>query len=157
MPQISKRGKFIFGWSIISDSQQIIIPKQAYDEYLLKNCDKVILISGSKRTGGFCVSNRMMIEKSGINGLFEAFPLLYEYKTKEGEFVKYKGRLYCWLKQKDGILSLSNETLSVLNLKTSDKLLSIRGSDIAFVMGAKGLLIDRAIKTDKRIDIFEIE
>jgi bifunctional DNA-binding transcriptional regulator/antitoxin component of YhaV-PrlF toxin-antitoxin module len=154
MPQISKRGKFIFGWSLVSESRQIIIPNQAYDEYLLKDSDKVILISGSKRTGGFCVSSKIMIEKSSINGLFEAFPLLHEYKTNEGEFVKYKGRLYCWVNQIDGILMLSNETLNALNLKIGDKLLSIRGSDIAFVMGAKGPLIERANKTDKHIDIY---
>jgi hypothetical protein len=154
MPQISMRGKFVFGWSVISESHQVVIPRQAYDEYLLKDCNNLILISGSKRTGGFCVSNRMMIDKSSINGLFEAFPQLYNYQIREGEFVKFKGRLYCWVKQKDGILSLSAETLKILDLKTGDKLLSIRGSNIAFVMGVKGPLIERASQTDKFIEEF---
>jgi hypothetical protein len=152
MPQLSKGGKFVFGWSLITAEQTVSIPQQAYDEYDLKSSDKVILISGSKRTGGFCVSSRKMIEKSNINGLFEQCPLLYDYKNNEGEFVKYKGRFYCWVNLDNNTITLSQEMMKTLDLKVGDKLLSIRGSDIAFVMGVKGPLIERAKKSDKFIE-----
>ena len=154
MPQLKKGGKFVFGWSLINNDNQIKIPKQAYDEYSLKDCNKVILISGSKRTGGFCVSNRTMIEKSNINGLFKQNPQLYDYKINEGEFVKYKGRLYCWINLNHDLITLSNDIFKTLDLKIRDKLLSIRGSDIAFVMGVKGPLIERANLSDKEIEIY---
>lgn len=154
MPQLKKRGKFVFGWSLINNDKQVKIPKQAFDEYGLKDCNKVILISGSKRTGGFCVSGRTMIERSDLSGLFRQNPLLHDYKISEGEFVKYKGRLYCWINLNQDLITLSNNILKILDLKIGDKLLSIRGSDIAFVMGVKGPLIERANLSDKEIEIY---
>jgi hypothetical protein len=152
MPQLNKGGKFVFGWSLITPERTVNIPQQAYDEYNLKSSDKVILISGSKRTGGFCVSSRIMIKQSDINGLFEQYPSLSDFKTNEGEFVKYKGRFYCWVNLNNNTITLSQEMLKTLDLKVGDKLLSIRGSDIAFVMGVKGPLIERANLSKKFIE-----
>ncbi len=154
MPQITKGGKFVFGWSVISYNFEVVIPTQAFDEYNLKNSDKVIIISGSKKTGGFCVSTNALIEKSNINGLFTQFPQLHESKIEEGEFVKYKGRLYCWVHLNNSTIKLSEEILKRLDIQVGDKLLSIRGSDIAFVMGVKGPLIERTNQSEKAIDTF---
>lgn len=107
MPQITKGGKFIFGLSIINDDYSIQLPSMAIEEYDITIEGKVILISGSKRTGGFCVSRKGLIEKSEINGLLTANPILNDYKTSEGEFIQYKGRRYCWLNiQSNGILRM---------------------------------------------------
>jgi hypothetical protein len=144
MPQMNKGGKFVFGWSIIRDNGNVSLPQMAIEEYKITSEKNVILISGSKRTGGFCVSSKELIDKSSINGLFKEHPSLRDFKTKKGEFVKYKGRLYCWLPiSGKGVLNLSKNTLKILSLKIQDKLLSIRGSNVAFVMGVKGPLIEK--------------
>jgi hypothetical protein len=152
MPQLKKGGKFVFGWSLITPEGTVTIPQQAFDEYTLKSSNKVILISGSKRTGGFCVSSRSLIEQSDIHGLFDQYPSLSDYGTNEGEFVKYKGRFYCWVNLNNNSITLSREMMKMLDVKIGNKLLSIRGSDIAFVMGAKGPLIERANQSEKYIE-----
>jgi hypothetical protein len=145
MPQLNPGGKFVFGWSVIRKDRTIHLPPLAVKEYRISPEGRVILISGSKKTGGFCVSNKGMLEKSNLRGLFEENPLFAEYRTNECEWIKYKGRLYCWLSvNADGILTIDDTSLKILWLNIGDKLLSIRGSDIAFVMGAKGPLIERA-------------
>jgi hypothetical protein len=154
MAQLSKGGKFVFGWSLIQNNGQVKIPQQAINEYMLCDCDKIILISGSKRTGGFCLSKKSLIETSLIKGLFDAFPALKEFKTMEGEFVRFKGRNYCWIALSRNTIRLTPGMLSSLDIKPGDKLLSIRGSNIAFVMGAKGPLIEKAGNSELQIEIF---
>jgi len=57
MPHITKGGKFVFGWSKIQENGLIRLPDQAIQEYKLEPNSKVILISGSRTSGGFSVSN----------------------------------------------------------------------------------------------------
>lgn len=67
------------------------------------------------------------------------------YQLSEGEFIKYKGRKYAWLGiDSNGIIKLPQSTLEVLELQSGMELLSIRSSDIAFTMGAKGPLLEKA-------------
>lgn len=73
---------------------------------------------------------------------------LLEYdatRDGEGKFLQYKGRKYAWLCiDKSGVIKMPQSTLSVLNLQSGMELLSIRSSDIAFTMGAKGPLLEKA-------------
>lgn len=71
--------------------------------------------------------------------------MLKNYELREGQFVKYKGRSYCWVSiTHDGVLRLSEEILKTFSIKRGDRLLSIRGSNVALGMGAKGPLIKLA-------------
>ena len=45
---------------------------------------------------------------------------------------------------KNGVIQLPHSTLAVLELQFGMELLSIRSSDIAFTMGAKGPLLEKA-------------
>ena len=53
MPQLARGGKYVYGWCKVSDGGRIAIPAEAMDDYGLKEHDKVILMSGSRRSGGF--------------------------------------------------------------------------------------------------------
>lgn len=64
MPQMNKGGKFIFGKSVIKEDGTIKIPPQAIDEYQITIEKKVYLFTGSKSTGGFCVTRKGLLEKS---------------------------------------------------------------------------------------------
>ena len=155
MPQVTKGGKFIFGWSVINKNLKIQLPQMAINEYNITSEDKVYLVSGSKKTGGFCVTKRELLYNSKIGNILIDTPLLSDYKIPEGEFVKYKGRLYCWLSiSSNGVLQLNDTILNTLSIKIGDKLLSIRGSDISFVMGVKGPLIERAINFEGNIEVY---
>ena len=57
----------------------------------------------------------------------------------------YKGRSYCWLPiSPEGELSLPQGLMEQLQLTPGLALLAIRSSDIAFTMGARGPLLERA-------------
>ena len=51
-------------------------------------------------------------------------------------------------------VQLPQKTLKFLNLKAGDRLMSIRSSDIAFTMGAKGPLIEKGMNYPGQIEVF---
>jgi len=58
MPQLVKGGKYVFSWSKVSDEGKIVTLSKAFIEYHLKAGDKIILLSGSKTSGGFGLIKR---------------------------------------------------------------------------------------------------
>ena len=145
MPQVTKGGKYIFGWSKVNDDLSIQLPEMAISEYNITAEGKVIIISGSIKTGGFVVTRKELLLNSKIGNILKDNPHLCDYKIEEGECIKYKGRLYGWCNiSKAGKLRLNQKTMETLDINIGDKLLSIRSSDIAFCMGQKGELIEKA-------------
>lgn len=155
MPQMSKGGKFIFGKSLIRDDLTIHLPIQALAEYNATSEGKVYLFTGSKVTGGFCVTRKGLLEPSKLRHILTNNPALQNYQTTEGEFVKYKGRSYCWINiSEDGTIQLNQQILDFLNLQIGMELLSIRSSNIAFTMGATGPLLERADNYEGEIPLY---
>lgn len=145
MPQMNKGGKFIFGISMIRADGSVYLPTQAIEEYDILSEGEIILFTGSRSTGGFCVSRCGLFAQSLLSHILSDNPMLAEHSLPEGTFVKYKGRSYCRLSvSANGRLVLTEEMLGFLHLNAGDELLAIRSSDIAFTMGAKGVLIERA-------------
>jgi len=145
MPQLSKGGKYVFGWSKIREDGGVLIPDEALQEYHLEPGEKVILISGSKTTGGFLVAKKSMIEGSELSDVLVKNPTLAHFQMEEGKTIRYKGRLYGWAKLHDsGLIILPASALGTFDLRPGDCLLSIRGSNLAFVLGAKGPIIESA-------------
>lgn len=58
MPQMNKGGKFIFVQSLIRPDGSLRFQPQAAEEYRIASEGKVYLFTGSKTTGGFCVTRR---------------------------------------------------------------------------------------------------
>jgi len=155
MPHITKGGKFVFGWSKIQKNGLIRLPDQAIQEYKLESNSEVILISGSRTSGGFSVSNKEMLCKSELKEIFNSLPELTDYSIEESKPLKYKGRFYCWaMLSENNYLKLSKETMDIWCIKEGDLLLSIRSSNIAFVCIVKGPIIERA-KTHPELLVFE--
>lgn len=152
MPQMNKGGKFIFGKSIIQENGTIQLPTQAVEEYGITTDGKVYLFTGSKITGGFCVTRKGLLEPSKIGHILTETPELLNYSVDAGRFIKYKGRSYCWIDISErGIIVLTKDMMNFLDINPGMKLLSIRSSDIAFTMGAKGPLLEKAINYDGNI------
>lgn len=138
MPQLNKCGKFVFGLSVIKPDLTIHIPPQALSEYDATQGGKVIIFTGSKITGGFCVTTYSLLSNSKLKQILEDCLALRDCQLAEGEFIQYKGRKYAWIGiDKSGVIRLPQSTLSVLELQSGMELLSIRSSDIAFTMGQK--------------------
>lgn len=155
MPQMNKGGKFIFGKSLIRDDLSLRFPPQAINEYSITSEQRVFLFTGSRSTGGFCVTRKGLILPSALGHILTALPELCSYELPEGSFTKYKGRAYCWVSIADsGSIQLTGKMLDFLHLQTGMELLSIRSSDIAFTMGAKGPLLEKAANYDGIIQLY---
>lgn len=145
MPQMNKGGKFIFGKSRIREDLTLQLPPQALTEYKAATEGKVYLFTGSKITGGFCLTRKGLLEPSKLGHILTDNPALQNYQTAEGEFIRYKGRSYCWVSiSGTGVIQFNQKMTDFLNLEIGMELLSIRSSDIAFTMGAKGPLLEKA-------------
>ncbi|MDE7245288.1 MAG: hypothetical protein K2O18_15135 [Oscillospiraceae bacterium] len=145
MPQMNKGGKFIFGKSMIRENGTVQIPAQAMEEYQITSEKRVYLFTGSRSTGGFCVTRKGLLAPSKLGHILTENDSLQNYRSRPGEFIKYKGRSYCWAGiSETGQISLTDEMLDFLQIQPGVQLLCIRSSDIAFTMGAKGPLLERA-------------
>ena len=152
---MNKGGKFIFGESVIRPDGTVQLPPQAMEEYRIADEEKVYLFTGSKITGGFCVTRKGLLHPSKLGHILDDTPSLLHYAARSGEFIRYKGRSYCWTEiSQDGKIRLTEEMMDFLTLKPGMALLSIRSSDIAFTMGAKGPLLEKAEKYDGEIPVF---
>lgn len=155
MPQMNKGGKFIFGKSRIRPDGTVQIPPQAMEEYHIAEEGKVYLFTGSKITGGFCVTRKGLLHPSKLGHILDDTPALLDYSAGAGEFIKYKGRSYCWVEiSQEGQILLTEKMMDFLNVSPGMELLSIRSSDIAFTMGAKGPLLKKAENYDGEIPLF---
>lgn len=155
MPLMNKGGKFIFGISIVNSDLSVRIPPQALQEYAIKSGRKVFLISGSKKSGGFVVTKKELLSSSKINNLLIDMPILSNYKLPEGDFIRYKGRLYCWTNVTgEGKIEFREEILEVLDIALGTELLVIRSSNIAFAMSARGPLLERAKNYTGTIQVY---
>lgn len=144
MPQLNKGGKYVFGFSEIHDDLTIQFPKQAISEYNITLENSVILITGSKTTGGFCVTNQTLLGSSKLKHILSQCEGLVSHTLPQCEFIRFKGRGYCWVSiSSSGIIQLSPRAMQYLSLSIGCPLISIRSSDIAFVMGAKGPLLEK--------------
>lgn len=145
MTQLSKGGKFVFGLCVIRPDGTVCLPPQALSEYNAARDGKAIIFTGSKITGGFCVTTYPLLENSKLKHILDECLALKERTLLQGEFVPYKGRRYAWLAiSQNGVIQLPRSALAVLELQPGMELLAIRSSDVAFTMGAKGPLLEKA-------------
>lgn len=82
MPQMNKGGKFIFGKSLIRDDLKICLPEQAIKEYNITDEGKVFLFTGSKATGGFCITRKGLLEPSKLGHILAENPSLQNYQLE---------------------------------------------------------------------------
>ena len=157
MPQLNKGGKYVFGLSAISNRNEILFPAETLLQYPVQQEGRIIIFTGSKITGGFCVTSKQLLGQSKLKHILDDCPALSQYTLDEGEFVRYKGRGYAWLYiSQDGVVRLPENTMRYLNLSCGDILMAIKSSDIAFTMGAKGPLMDKVHSYSGQIKEYRI-
>jgi bifunctional DNA-binding transcriptional regulator/antitoxin component of YhaV-PrlF toxin-antitoxin module len=155
MPQLVRGGKYVYGWSRVGESGRIPIPPEAMSEYGLKEFDKVILMSGSRRSRGFAVTTPGHLAGSPLSGVLQRFPRLRTFQMPEGRVVRVEGRSFCWVSiEETGHVTLSDEALREYEILPGDRLLTVRGSGLALAFALRGPLVDEAV-THPEIDLFE--
>jgi len=101
------------------------------------------------------VTRKGLLEPSNLGHILRDTPQLRDYASRPGEFLRYKGRSYCWVDvAPEGTIRLTEDMMDFLRLEPGMPLLSIRSSDIAFTMGAKGPLLEQSEAFAGTIPVF---
>lgn len=155
MPQLVKGGKHVYGWSMVSEAGRIAIPKEAMDEYGFGEYDKVILMSGSRRSGGFAVTTPKLLSGSPLSAVLNRFPRLRTFQMPEARVVRAAGRSYCWTTiGEGGYITLPLDTLREYQVIPGDRLLTVRGSGVGLGFAVKGPIVEQAA-THPELEVFE--
>ena len=144
--QLVKGGKHTFGWSAVTDPGTIAIPPEAIAEYGLSEGDRLIVVPGSRTSGGFGLSIPESAGGSILGVVVEEHPELGEFRIPEGEVVEHRGRSYCWVRLRRGAVRLSPQTLARYGIRIGDRLLVIRGSGLALGFAVRGPIVQEAGK-----------
>jgi hypothetical protein len=150
MPQLVKGGKYVFGLAQIYEDFQIYIPPEALEEYKLKNEKAVILISGSKTSGGFSICSISKLNHSKLSVLLELLQFddrTGTYRIPENEVVHFKKRVVCRIRlNKNGSFYLCHELVKYLRLRNCKKMVVARGSGLGLGFINKGPIFNEALK-----------
>ena len=66
MPQLVKGGKWVFGWTVVNSMGEVRIPPKAYAEYGFQTGETVVILPGSRRSGGCGVARQEKLIGSQI-------------------------------------------------------------------------------------------
>ena len=145
MPQLVKGGKNVFGWSKVGNSGGIKIPMEVIEEYNLRPSNKVIIMSGSKTSGGFSIVKIEKLINSPLSVVLDNNPKLAKFQLPNGESIQYNNRFFCWTEiLHDGKIYLPIETLQLYGIKPGDNILSARGSGLGVGFIVRGPIIKEA-------------
>ena len=156
MPQLVKGGKHTYGWSRVGKTGRIVIPPEALDEYRLKESEKLILVAGSRTSGGFGLGSEQDVSRSRIPALVDVHARLGESRVLEGEVIEHEGKPYCWVELRNGAVTVPAGTLEKYGVKIGDMLLAIRGSGLAIGFAVRGPIVEEA-RRHRGLEIFEPE
>jgi len=151
MPQLVKGGKYIFGWTIINNDRLVRIPDEAFVEYNFNKDEEIILMSGSRTSGGFSLIKKDALETSEIGQYLKDS---IGYQSESGTFsiprftIITSGRklIYWSVLEDEKSFRLSNEYLELSGLRTGSKLLVGRGSGLGPAFIEKGTIYVEALK-----------
>ncbi len=146
MPQLVKGGKHVYGWSRIGVTGRIVIPPEALEEYHLGESQTLVLLPGSRTSGGFGLGSFESVKRSPLGGMIDSISTHGKFRTPEGEVTQVEGKPHCWVLLRHGSITLPPETLATFGLGAGDKLLVIRGSRLAIAFAIKGPIVDEAGK-----------
>lgn len=145
MPRLVKGGKHVYGWSEVGRDGKIVIPTEALADYNIQLPCKVILLSGSSRSGGFAVTTLSLLKNSALFRLLENNPKLADFELTEGETILVAGKPCCWVTMDiNGCIIVPLKSLKKFGVETGNLLLSARGSRLGLGVCAEGPLIEEA-------------
>ncbi len=155
MPQLVKGGKYAYAWSKVREDGNIMLPFEGIKEYNLKLDTMVILIPGSKRSGGFGILTEERLRKSPLRSLLDEIISLADNQLSEGKEIEMDEKIFCLVKLKyDGSINIPVDTLKKYGINVGERLLSVRGSYLALGFIVRGPIIEEA-KKHSELEVYE--
>jgi antitoxin component of MazEF toxin-antitoxin module len=146
MPQLVKGGKYAYGWSRVGNNGGIVIPPEALSHYRLQDSERLILLPGSKSSGGFALGSRTKIEDSKLGALFASSSELVDMEVPSREVAGRDGEILPSVQLQAGAVEIPLASLEKYGVHAGDELLVVRGSSLAIAFALKGPIVDEARK-----------
>lgn len=118
MPQLTRGGKWVFGWTVVDQGKDILIPTMAYNEYGFHQDDPVVFTIGSRRSGGFGLGHREKVVSSIVRSRI----------IGEGIIGK----------------EMSISLPAAVEINPGERLLVVRGSSLALGFSLSGPIVEEA-------------
>jgi hypothetical protein len=141
MPQLVKGGKYTFGWCRVGDGGEITVPPEALREYRLEGVREVILVPGSRTSGGFGIATAESLQGSPLAATLRGDPT---HEVPKGGAVEERVRPYHRATMRDGRLTVPPEVLARYGIRPGDRILCIRGSGRAIGFAVRGPIVEEA-------------
>jgi hypothetical protein len=123
IPRLVKGGKWVYAWVILNEEGRLRVPEAAWEHYGFHIGDMVIVIPGSRKSGGF--------------GLTKPALLTRDMPLKQ---------LATSAIDPDQCVQFSPSVFHQLDINPPATLLAVRGSRVALGFIAKGLIYEEALK-----------
>jgi hypothetical protein len=147
MPQLVKRGKYVFGWTIVHPDGNILLPPEAQEEYRFKAGDKLIIMNGSETSGGFAITTINKILNTPLLNRINQIPELSSSRNLKNGYLEDKKKIYTWSTlENTGYFMMRKDALKKYSIKAYDKLLVVKGSGLALGLIQKGRIFNEALK-----------
>lgn len=155
MPQLVKGGKYVFGWSRVGATGRVLIPPEAVEEYGLQEDMQVVLVSGSRTSGGFGLMKPGLVETSPLGLPLRQCPGLAD-AASEGKLTEWNRRLYARVALHSGSFGLPAAAGPGYgyDLQAGDLLLVVRGSYVGPSFLSRGPLLAEA-RRHSELNVFE--
>ncbi len=154
MPQLVKGGKYVFGWSLVRENGRIVVPPEALEEYGFTPGSRLLLIPGSKKSGGFSLTTYGKLMQTPVGIFLEDAPEFSRYLVPEGRLVVVKGKKCCWVRLKDdGSVDVPPESLEQFDVHVGNRVLVVRGSQVGIGFPVRGPIIEEALNHPE-IEVF---
>mgnify|MGYP006308213043 CR=1 FL=1 len=147
MPKLVKGGKYVFGWVAVGENGEISIPPEAADEYGLTEPRDLIAIEGSQAGGGFGVSRLDKLADSPLGVILERYAELESGSGEEPVLVEGRSKIYARVSLNgEGRLLFTPEILEAFGIRPGDKILALRGSNLALSYAVRGPIVEEAAR-----------
>lgn len=132
MPEEEMSGDRMFGWSVVGSRREVRIPPDAYEEYGFREGERVLVVPGNRRSGGFSI-----LREERLSNLVVSLGR----RSLGGSQVR-----------PDGCIVLP----AGISVQPGDRLLVSRGSDSALGFAQKGPMFEEASHRGE-LDVFEAD
>ena len=147
MPQLVKGGKHVFGWSKVDKMGKIPIPPEAWIEYDYHIDDEVILVSGSKKSGGFSIIRLQIFLKSPLSNTPIDDSRYSKKQFPRNEIFHHHNRyLFITKLVANNEINLGVGVLDEYDVEVDTNLLAVRGSGLGLGLISKGPIYEEAKK-----------
>ncbi len=155
MPYVARGGEYVFGWSKVGTTGRIVIPQEAMKEYGLHEWQKVILMTGSRRSGGFALTTPRLLRDSPLSTVLSRFPRLGRFQMPEARVVRVGRTALCWTTiEEGGYIALPEGTLREYEIMAGDHLLAVKGSAVALGFAQRGPIVEEVLR-ERELEVFE--